>query len=294
MVRFFMVVVKGHVDDAAALLHWPGRTRQYVNILAFDIETIPDVEAGRRLYGLGGLSDTDVARAMFQQRRQETGGSEFLPLHLHRVVAIAIALRRGEEFRLWSLGTEASGEAELVRRFFEGIEKFSPELVSWNGGGFDLPVLNYRALRHGIAAPRYWETGESDTSFRYNNYLSRFHWRHTDLMDVLSGFQLRGAAPLDEISQMLGLPGKLGMHGSQVWDAYLGGGIGRIRDYCETDTLNTYLIYLRFELLRGNLDIPRYRKECERVRDTLARAKQAHLDQFLSAWSPEFDNPPAS
>lgn len=255
-----------------------------MNALAFDIETIPDMAAGRRLYGLDGLSDEDVARAMFQRRRQETGGSEFLPLHLHRVVAIAIVLRRGDEFRLWSLGAPQSDEAELIARFYEGIEKFTPDLVSWNGGGFDLPVLHYRALCHGIAAPRYWEIGDNETGFRYNNYLARFHWRHTDLMDVLAGFQLRAAAPLDEIAQLCGLPGKLGMHGSQVWEAYLAGEIVRIRDYCETDALNTYLIYLRFELMRGRLDASRYHAECIRVRNHLAHANKPHLTEFLEAW----------
>lgn len=262
-----------------------------MNVMAFDIETVPDVEAGRRLYALQGLSDADTARAMFQQRRQQTGGSDFLPLHLQRVVAIAIVLRRGEELRIWSLGTPESDEAELVRRFFEGIEKFSPDLVSWNGGGFDLPVLQYRALRHGIAAGRYWEIGESESSFRYNNYLSRFHWRHVDLMDVLSGFQLRGAAPLDEVAQLLGLPGKLGMRGTGVWEAYLAGGIQRIRDYCETDALNTYLIYLRFELMRGRLDAEQYRRECTRVREALTAAGRPHLAEFLAAWPAAFDAP---
>jgi len=263
----------------------------YMNVLAFDIETIPDIEAGRRLYGLAGLSDEDTARAMFQQRRQETGGSEFLPLHLHRILAISIVLRRGEDFRLWTLGMPDSGEAEIISRFYEGIEKFIPDLVSWNGGGFDLPVLHYRALRHGIIAPRYWETGETETGFRYNNYLSRFHWRHIDLMDVLAGFQLRAAAPLDEIAQMLGLPGKLGMHGSKVWEAYLRGETGRIRDYCETDTLNTYLIFLRFEMMRGRLPPNRYQDECARVRKMLAHANKPHLNEFLASWSPEFDKP---
>lgn len=265
-----------------------------MNLLAFDIETIPDVEAGRRLYGLVGLSDEDTARAMFQRRRQETGGSEFLPLHLHRIVAISIALRRGEDFKLWTLGTPDSTEAEIISRFYEGIEKYIPDLVTWNGGGFDLPVLHYRALRHGIAATRYWETGETETGFRYNNYLSRFHWRHIDLMDVLAGFQPRGAAPLDEIAQMLGLPGKLGMHGSKVWEDYLGGGIERIRNYCETDTLNTYLIFLRFELMRGRLSTERYQNECGRVRKVLVEADKAHLKEFLAAWEPEFDNPRAT
>jgi 3'-5' exonuclease len=262
-----------------------------MNVLAFDIETIPDVETGRKLYGLTGLSDADTARAMFQQRRQDTGGSEFLPLHLHRITAISIALRRGEDFKLWTLGTADSSEAEIINRFYEGIEKYTPDMVSWNGGGFDLPVLHYRALLHGISAPRYWETGETETGFRYNNYLSRFHWRHTDLMDVLAGFQPRGYAPLDEIAQMLGLPGKLGMHGSKVWDAYQDGGIERIRNYCETDTLNTYLIYLRFELMRGRLQLNRYSEECARVRETLAHASKPHLNEFLAAWASAFDHP---
>ena len=71
-----------------------------------------------------------------------------------------------------------------MKRFFDGIERYSPTLVSWNGGGFDLPVMHYRALINGVTAPRYWETGNDDASFRYNNYLGRYHWRHTDLMDV--------------------------------------------------------------------------------------------------------------
>ena len=255
-----------------------------MNVMAFDIETIPDLDAGRRLHGLEGLPDEDVGKAMFQKRRQETGGSEFLPLHLHRVAAISIALRNKDGFKVWTLGTPESGEAELVARFFEGIEKFSPDLVSWNGSGFDMPVLNYRALRHGLSAPRYWETGDSDQSFRWNNYISRYHWRHTDLMDVLSLFQGRGGAPLDEMAQLCGFPGKLGMHGSKVWDNWVAGNIAGIRDYCEADALNTYLLYLRFELLRGNLGAEEYRRECTVVRETLKKAAKPHLDEFLAAW----------
>jgi 3'-5' exonuclease len=265
-----------------------------MNILCFDIETIPDVETGRRLYGLDGLSDEDTARAMFQQRRQIASGSEFLPLYLHRIIAISIALRRGDDFKLWTLGTKDSSESEIISRFYEGIEKYTPDLVSWNGGGFDLPVLHYRALLHGVTASRYWETGENETGFRYNNYLSRFHWRHIDLMDVIAGFQMRGAAPLDEIAQMLGLPGKLGMHGSKVWETYLQGDIERIRDYCETDALNTYLIYLRFELMRGRMQHGQFTNECEKVRKTLELAKKPHLNEFMAAWTLSFDHPQVS
>ena len=222
-----------------------------MHCFSFDIETVPDVEFGRRMYGLEDLSDEDVGTALTFMRQQQTG-SDFLPLHLHRVVAISVAFRSGGDFRVWTLGDRDADEAEIIRRFFEGIERYSPELVSWNGGGFDLPVLHYRALRHGIQAPRYWETGDNDRDFRYNNYLSRFHWRHLDLMDVLAGFQPRGRASLDQIAVMLGFPGKLGMSGDKVWETWLAGGIDEIRNYCETDVLNTYLIYLRFQLMRGH------------------------------------------
>lgn len=255
-----------------------------MNVFVFDIETVPDVENARRIHDLEGLSDKHVADIMFQKQREQSG-SEFLRHHLHRVVAIAVVLRSGDRFKVWSLGDVDADEKELIQRFFDGIERYSPTLVSWNGGGFDLPVLHYRSLLHGLAAPRYWETGEDETSFRYNNYLNRFHYRHTDLMDVLSGYQARASARLDDLATLMGFPGKLGMDGSKVWDCYRDGDLRSIRNYCETDALNTYLLYLRFELIRGRLTPSGYESECDRVREELSNADQPHFAQFLQAWS---------
>jgi predicted PolB exonuclease-like 3'-5' exonuclease len=254
-----------------------------MNCLVFDIETIPDVALGRRLYNLAGLPDAQVANAMFALRRQSTGG-EFLPYEQQRVVAISCALRSREGLKLWSLGDINSTEAELVERFFDGIERFSPDLISWNGSGFDLPVLTLRALAAGVQAPRYWETGDGDTAFRYNNYLSRYHWRHTDLMDVLSAYQGRARVSLQNAAYLLGLPGKLGFSGAQVWDAWLAGNIVGIRQYCETDVLNTYLIYLRFQMMRGQCTRERYAEEVERVKTLLRAGKEPHYAEFLRAW----------
>jgi predicted PolB exonuclease-like 3'-5' exonuclease len=251
--------------------------------LVFDIETVPDIELGRRLYGLEGLDDAAVAKAMFTRQRQH-GGSDFLPHEQHRVIAIACALRTREQLRIWSLGDLDADEGELLRRFFDGIDKYSPDLVSWNGGGFDLPVLHYRALKAQVQAPRYWEVGEEDTAFRYNNYLSRFHWRHVDLMDVLSGFQPRARASLSDMAALLGLPGKLGFSGDQVWDAYLAGRLPAVRRYCETDVLNTYLIFLRFEFMRGRMDRAALEQETERVRELLRASGEPHHAEFLQAW----------
>lgn len=255
-----------------------------MNVLIFDIETVPDVEGGRRLYDLDGLSDKEVADVMHHMRRQETGDSDFLRLHLQRVVAISAVLRSGDGLRVWSLGEPDAPETELIQRFFDGIDKYVPTLVSWNGGGFDLPVLHYRALRHGVQAPRYWDTGDGDREFKWSNYLSRYHWRHIDLMDVLAAYQPRACAPLDQIATLLGFPGKMGMSGAKVWEHFLAGDIAGIRNYCETDVLNTYLVYLRFELMRGNLSPQAYAQECQRVRDTLAADGREHLQAFLQAW----------
>ena len=256
-----------------------------MNILVFDIETIPDIDSARRLYDLEGLADREVAEVMFSQRRQQTGGnSEFLRHHLHKVVAISVVLRARDKLGVWSLGDRESLEKELLQRFFEGIERYSPMLVSWNGGGFDLPVLHYRSLLHGISAPRYWEAGDDDQSFRWNNYLNRFHDRHTDLMDVLAGYQPRAAAPLDEVATMLGFPGKMGMSGADVWDTYLEGNIDAIRDYCETDVLNTYLVFLRYELMRGRRTGEDYERECRRLQEMLKDEGKDHFNEFLQAW----------
>jgi len=252
--------------------------------LAFDIETVPDVRLGRQPPGADGLGDEDVARAMFFQQLQASG-NEFLPLFQHRVVAISVALRRGPDFRIWSLGSAESDEGELIQRFFDGLDRYAPDLVSWNGSGFDLPVLHYRALLHGIQAKRYWEKGDEDPSFRYNNYLGRYHWRHVDLMDVLAAYQPRARAGLDNIAVMLGFPGKMGLKGDLVWPTYLRGDVEKIRNYCEVDVLNTYLVYLRFQFMRGCLDAVGLESELNLVRGVLEACDAPHLADFLHAWN---------
>lgn len=252
--------------------------------LIFDIETIPDTDGIRKLLDLPpDTSAEDVANIAFHKRRQQNG-TEFLPHHQHRVVAISCALREGDNLRVWTLGTPDAPEEEIIQRFFDGIEKYTPNIVSWNGAGFDLPVLHYRAMIHGIQAPRYWDMGDDDREFKWNNYISRYHMRHLDLMDVLAMFSGRANAPLDQIAQLCGFPGKLGMDGSKVWDAYKNGEIEAIRNYCETDVANTYLVFLRFQLMRGLLNQESYKTEVELVRKTLEGYEAKHWGEFLVAW----------
>ncbi len=162
-------------------------------ILVFDIETIPDIAGARRLRAqFSELSDADVAQRLFDERREKTG-SDFLPLHLHRVVAISCAFRDDTGFRVRSIGQPDDDEGKLIQAFFATIDRYTPQLVSWNGGGFDLPVLHYRGLIQGVHAARYWELGDDDRDFRYNNYIGRYHTRHIDLMDLLAMYQPRAS-----------------------------------------------------------------------------------------------------
>ncbi|MDR0576162.1 MAG: 3'-5' exonuclease [Candidatus Accumulibacter sp.] len=258
-------------------------------ILVFDIETIPDVAGLRRLHGLDpALSDAEVAEMAFQQRRSQSG-SDFLPHYLQRVIVISCVLRAGQDVRVWSLAEPEQGEAGIIQRFFDGIEKFTPQLVSWNGGGFDLPALHYRGLIHGVTAPRYWDMGDGDYSdsrdFRWNNYISRYHARHLDLMDLLALYQPRANAPLDDLAKLIGFPGKLGMDGGKVWEAWQAGEIAGIRDYCETDAMNTYLVHLRFRLMRGEMSREEYESEIRFIRGELEKLDKPHWREFLAAWT---------
>jgi len=257
-------------------------------VLVFDIESIPDVAGLRVLHELPAeLSDGEVAEFAFQRQRAKNG-SDFLPLHLQRVVVISCTLRNDDGFRVWSLAEPKSNEGEIIQRFFDGIEKFTPQIVSWNGGGFDLPVLHYRGMMHSVTAPRYWDLGEGDyrdsRDFKWNNYISRYHMRHTDLMDLLAMYQPRGAAPLDQLARLMGFPGKLGMDGGAVWGAWQDGRIGEIRDYCETDVVNTWLVFLRFQLMRGALTADEHGREVELVRTSLGATGLPHWQEFLTAW----------
>jgi predicted PolB exonuclease-like 3'-5' exonuclease len=254
-----------------------------LNTLVFDIETVPDVELGRRLYNVPDLDDASVAHIMFFKQKQARN-TDFLPLPQHRVIAISAVLKTAEDLHVFSLGGDGATEKEILQRFFDGLHRYSPELVSWNGSGFDLPVLHYRCLRHQIDASRYWEMGDGDRDFRFNNYLNRFHWRHLDLMDVLSGYQSSGRASLELVAQLLGFPGKLGMSGALVWDCFQRGGLADICNYCETDALNTYLVYLRFQLIRGVCDPPRHDAELRQLETKLEQSGHAHLLEFLVAW----------
>ena len=256
-------------------------------VLVFDIESIPDVEGLRALRGALADSTDEQVYAAWLAERKEKGQSDFMPLHLQRILVISVVFRNAEGLRIHSfVDRDGASEGKVVQTFFNSIEKHQPQLVSWNGSGFDLPVLHYRGLRHGVEASKYWDMGEDDREYKWNNYISRYHMRHLDLMDLLAMYSPKNNAPLDAMAKLCGFPGKLGMDGSQVYAQYLAGQTDDIRRYCETDVMNTYLVYCRFQKMRGGLTEAEYEQEIAYVKETLGNLAptESHWDEYLKAW----------
>lgn len=257
-------------------------------VLVFDIESIPDIDGLRSLRGApADASDAQVYEAWLSERKDK-GQSDFAPLHLQRVLVISVVFRNAEGLRVHSfVDRDGQSEGRVIQTFFNSIEKHQPQLVSWNGGGFDLPVLHYRGLRHGVEASKYWDMGEDDREYKWNNYISRYHMRHLDLMDLLAMYSPKNNAPLDALAKLCGFPGKLGMDGSQVYPQYLEGRLEDIRRYCETDVMNTYLVYCRFQKMRGGLTEAEYEQEIVFVQETLGQLAptESHWQEYLAAWA---------
>jgi predicted PolB exonuclease-like 3'-5' exonuclease len=256
-------------------------------VLVFDIESIPDIEGLRALTDAPAAQSDAEVYAAWVQGRKDKGQSDFMPLHLQRVLVISAVFRNAEGLRIHSfVDKDGASEGKVIQTFFNTLEKHVPQLVSWNGGGFDLPVLHYRGLKHGVVAGKYWDLGDDDREFKWNNYISRYHMRHLDLMDLLAMYQPKNNAPLDAMARLCGFPGKLGMDGSAVYPAYLAGKLDEIRRYCETDVMNTWLVYARFQKMRGGLTELEYDQEIALARETLDRLAptESHWDEYLKAW----------
>jgi predicted PolB exonuclease-like 3'-5' exonuclease len=240
------------------------------HVLVWDLETAPDVEAVSRIKG----------RAMSEAEVDEYLGDKFPALPLHRIVCIGalIAQRGPQGWLVQSLGAPHVGarpEAELISAFVERIAALRPRLVSFNGHGFDLPVLRYRAMIHAVAAPGLEPRG----------YFKRYTDDAVDLCDVLSSYDSRGKVSLDTLSRVLGLSGKPdGLHGGEVAALVRQGRIQDVADYCETDVVNTYRVWLRYELFRGGLSHAAFDASEAGLRDYISAraAEKPHLVQHAT------------
>ncbi|OOS21287.1 3'-5' exonuclease [Moraxella pluranimalium] len=218
-------------------------------ILVFDIETIPDVETGRRLYPtLKDLDDADALSALTALRQAEAG-TDFMRLPLHKVACLSFLWFDGVSFRLKSLSLETMSEQEILATFLRAFDK-KPTLVSWNGAGFDIPVIMYRAMHHKLSAPALFNSAHKP------DYLYRYGEMHIDLMDKMSLYNGYQRQKLDTIASLCGFAGKGDIDGSQVVPMVQTGDWQKLTTYCESDVLNTWLIYLRWLILTGKMDTP--------------------------------------
>ncbi len=186
---------------------------------------------------------------------KEKTGSEFLPVCFHRVVSISAVMADGFGRFLRVSTLDGENERDKIEKFLAFIEDFNPRLVSFNGRGFDLPMIMARAMCYDLSAAAYFETNDRDNNkSKWENYRSRYDGRfHLDLLDHISDFGAIRGLKLDHICASVGLPGKYDVHGDQVLQLYYAGEQAKIDEYCRSDVLNTYWLFLKYELLRGKI-----------------------------------------
>lgn len=249
-------------------------------VFVFDIETITDIKAGQNLYGLD-LPEGAAASALAKLRRQEVG-TDFPRLPLHEVVCISGLWIDEHGLKLFSWTQQYLSESEILQKFVDIFENSKPILVSWNGSHFDVPVIMQRCLYHGLTARGLFEQGEHNSQKRYDNYQNRYQLRHTDLIDVLANFNLRNFQKLDDVAQILGYPGKRGIVGYHVADNVNKNNWLALSTYCEGDVLNTWLVYLRWLLLRGFIQKDQHQHWIASTIHYLQQ--QPQQQEFLSHW----------
>ncbi|ATX80776.1 hypothetical protein Ga0123461_2376 [Mariprofundus aestuarium] len=262
------------------------------DVIVFDIETVVDADSARRILRLPELSDFEARDALSDYFLERTDGRNDFPRQpFHRVVAISyghLIREPGEEGnelvirRLASGGDKNSSEKELLEGFFHLIETRSPQLVSFNGRGFDMPVLKYRAMAHGLSSPRWFKEGD-----KWNNYESRYsHDYHCDLLELLSDFGASARCSMDEVAAVFNVPGKLETAGDNVREMFESGQIDAIRNYCETDVLSTMLIFLRHQLFSGAISDGAYARAILGIRNYLEVESESHphLCEYIQVW----------
>ena len=211
------------------------------SVIIWDLETIPDLHGFAAANDLVGKTDAEI---------REVLGSKF-PKHIyHSILCIGalVAYRENDHWVVDALGAPHIGERtekQLITAFCDKIAELTPQLITFNGNSFDLPVLRYRAMINEVSAPGLF----------FRPYFNRYTEDALDLCDVLSSFAPHTKASLNELSKIMGMPGKPdNIDGSEVEQYFLDGKIKEIADYCETDVVNTYRVWLRYELFRGRLD----------------------------------------
>lgn len=258
-------------------------------IMVFDCETILDTtlivkgfgqEFKKRNLKLDSMSVFEISKHAIEIHK-ELSGTEFLPVCYHQVISIA-AVFCDDFGNFKSVGNfKSSGDSKeekeksLISAFLDYLNKKQPKLVSYNGRGFDLPMLLLRAMKYKLQANVYFE--ENNVQFNKNkweNYRQRYCERfHIDLLDSLSHYGSVRNLKLDILANLVGFPGKYDTNGGEILQMYYHGAQEKIDEYCQSDALNTYGLYLNYELLKGNLTLEDYQDILNLWREKLPKDK---------------------
>jgi predicted PolB exonuclease-like 3'-5' exonuclease len=236
---------------------------QEQTVIVWDLETVPDLEAAARMLELSNATDAEVREAL---------GPGFPKHPLHKIACIGalIATKHPEGWRIDALGAPHIGERsepKLISDFIDKIGELRPQLITFNGHSFDLPVLRYRAMVNRISA----------AGLQVRQYFHRYTDDALDLCDVLGSYVPGGKVKLDEVSKILGLTGKPeGIDGSRVEEMFLAGQIEEVAQYCESDVLNTYRVWLVYELFCGSITAKEIHWSESQIRDFVASRKSAN------------------
>lgn len=255
----------------------------HLPLLVFDIETVPDLTASKRLYDAAlfdGLTEAEVD-AKLSELRQDDLGHDFPRLPFHEIVCLSGFWVTSNSMRLFSLSQQDMAERDIIEKFIDSINKHTPTLVSWNGQGFDIPVLLYRAMRYELSAPALMDQGDINYDTKFSNYQHRYHTRHIDLMDRLARFNSKYFQKLDHVAKLFDLPGKIDHKGNATDGHSLRnivqmGDWDRLTSYCESDVLNTWLIYLRWQKLKGLLTDTQYQHWLGQTQSYLKESAPRH------------------
>jgi len=261
-------------------------------ICIFDCETIPDIELIRRNFDLEELSDPAAIEAAQSLYAETHNGSTFLPLPYHRVVALSavIADDFGNFIKVGDFGEGSDEELKIIRHFFDFIEERNPKLVSFNGRGFDMPMLLIRAMKYNLSFPAWFDQNNPQLNkTKWENYRQRFAEEfHTDLLETLGNFGAVRNLKLDLLCTMAGIPGKYDVSGDQVTDLYYAGQLEKIREYCQSDVLNTYWLWLKYELLKGKLTLEDYARFLGTMKEKIPQ-DQGYCRPFTEAIDSELE-----
>ena len=245
-----------------------------VLICVFDIETVPDVALLEQVHGYSG-DPLSICQQAFDAQEKKTSSS-FLPLCFHRIVSIASVIAE-DSCKFTKVGCFAKAasleerEEAALRDFCTFLNRKNPRLVSFNGRGFDLPLVALRALKYNLPLSAYYEVDNPMAGkTKWDNYRYRYSEKfHLDLLDLLGGGQARGLS-LDSVCKMAGIMGKHEVSGEQVFSLILDkGDLAAVDFYCQSDVINTYWLFLKLELSRGTLSLEAYLENLTTLKDGL-------------------------